>query len=236
MLKKTSQELYELRVYTLKNDAQQKLVEKYFEKAAIPAYNRLGIKHVGVFTELKPTGQTKLYVIIPFKSMKDFLGVQDKLAKDLAYTEAAKDYLTAPATAPAYDRIESSLMLAFAHMPVMEVPAVKAGLFELRRYESSGETAAKKKIEMFNDAGEIDIFKNVGMQPVFFGQTLIGSFQPNLTYMLAFEDMAAHDKLWKAFVSDPVWKKISAVPDYADAKIISHINSTFLIPTAYSQF
>jgi FtsP/CotA-like multicopper oxidase with cupredoxin domain len=33
---------YELRTYTLKNATQQKLVEDYFQYAAIPALNRIG--------------------------------------------------------------------------------------------------------------------------------------------------------------------------------------------------
>src|SRR3954469_7917111 len=68
-------EMYELRVYSLKNAAQQKLVEDYFQQAAIPALNRLGSKQIGVFTEQKPEGQSKLYVIIPFNSIQDFMDV-----------------------------------------------------------------------------------------------------------------------------------------------------------------
>jgi len=37
-------EYYELRVYTLANDTQQKLVEDFFQQAAIPALNRLGVR------------------------------------------------------------------------------------------------------------------------------------------------------------------------------------------------
>lgn len=234
--KKSNQELYELRVYTLKNEVQQKMVENYFQKAAIPAYNRYGIKKIGVFSELKPSGQTKIYVIIPFQSFKDFLNIQDKLSKDKSYNEAGSEYLNAPASEPAYQRMESSMLLAFEQMPAIEVPAKKSGLYELRRYESAGEQAAKKKIEMFNTAGEIDIFKRVGLRPVFFGQTIIGTSQPNLTYLLSFDDMVAHDRLWKLFGSDPEWKKISSIPEYADSKIVSHITSTFLVPATFSQF
>src|SRR5438034_4659897 len=36
---------------------------------------------------------------------------------------------------------------------------------------------------------------------------LIGSKMPNLTYMLVFENMAAREKNWAAFVSDPEWKR-----------------------------
>ncbi|MDN3656157.1 NIPSNAP family protein [Ferruginibacter paludis] len=229
------QEFYELRVYILKNEAQQKLVEDYFKNAAIPAYKRLGISNIGVFTELKPTGQTKIYALIPFKSLQQFLSAGDKLANDTTYNEAAQPYLTASATEPAYERIESSLLQAFEHMPVLEVPAKTARIFELRRYESAGENAGKKKIDMFNTQGEIDIFKRTGLTPVFFGETIIGGLRPNLTYMLTFDDMAEHDRNWKLFSSDPEWKKISSMPDYADAKIVSRITSTFLSPTPFSQ-
>ena len=233
--KKASPEFYELRMYTLKNAAQQKLVEDYFQNAAIPAYNRLGSKNVGVFTEQKHEGQTKLYAVIPYNSVKSFVDVTDKLANDPAYQQAGAAYLNAPATEPAYDRIQSSFMKAFAGMPTLEVPQKKPRMFELRRYESSGEAAGKKKIEMFNDVGEIAIFKRVGLTPVFFGETLIGEMRPNLTYMLTFDDMAEHDKNWKTFVGDSEWNRIKAIPEYADAKIVSRITRTFLVPASFSQ-
>jgi hypothetical protein len=230
-----AREFYELRVYTLKNETQQQLVEDYYKNAAIPALNRLGSRSVGVFTELRPKGFTKLYVLIPFKSMDDFLKVQEKLDGDAAYNQAGAAYLNAPATEPAYERIESSLLRAFMHMPKISVPEKKPRLFELRRYESASESAGKKKIDMFNNRGEIEIFKRVGLTPVFFGETVIGPLRPNLTYMLTYDDMAEHDRNWKVFGSDPEWKRISAVPEYADAKIVSAITSTFLVPTEASQ-
>jgi hypothetical protein len=81
---KESAMFYELRVYTLKDAAQQTLVENYFKDAAIPAFKRLGVQSVGVFTELKPEGQSKLYALIPYKSLSDFLSVEEKLFKDQA--------------------------------------------------------------------------------------------------------------------------------------------------------
>ncbi|HWZ04473.1 MAG TPA: NIPSNAP family protein [Mucilaginibacter sp.] len=232
---KGGREFYELRVYSLKTEQQQKLVEAYFKDAFIPALNRLGSKEVGVFTELKPAGQTKIYALIPYSSWDDFINVQDKLAADQDYLQAGATYLNAPATDPAYDRIESSLLKAFAHMPKMQAPEQRPRIFELRRYEHASESAGKKKLEMFNDAGEIDIFKKFGFKPVFFGETLIGELRPNLIYMVTFDDMARHDSHWKAFGSDPEWKKISAIPDYADAKLVSRITSTFLVPANCSQ-
>lgn len=232
---KATPEFYELRTYTLKNEAQQKIVEDYFQKAAIPALNKLGSKNIGVFTDQEPQGQTKIYVIIPFSSVENFMKVTDKLATDAAYLKAGAAYLNAPATEPAYDRIESSFMRAFTNLPRIELPEKKARMFELRRYESHSEVAGKKKIEMFNEAGEIAIFKRVGLTPVFFGETIIGEMRPNLTYMLTFDDMAEHDRNWKAFGGDPEWKRISSMPEYANDKIVSRITRTFLVPTAFSQ-
>lgn len=233
--KKTKQELYELRTYYLKNKEQEKLVLDYFENAAIPALNRLGSKPIGVFTELNPEGQTKLFVIIPFQSVNEFMNMDQKLSGDAAYMQAAAAYLNAPASAPAYDRIESALLGAFAQMPRIVIPERKPRIFELRRYESATEAAGKKKMEMFNDAGEIAIFKRTGLTPVFFGETLIGVMRPNLTYMLTFDDMEEHDRNWKTFGSDPEWKKISSMPEYSNDKIVSRITRTFLTPAACSQ-
>ena len=230
-----SREYYELRTYTLANEAQQQLVEDYYKNAAIPAYNKIGSKHIGVFTEMKPEGQTKIYVLIPYNSIDDFAGSAAKLAKDSSYLKAADAYLNAPATAPAYQRIESALFEAFQKFPALKISAGKPRMFELRRYESPSEVAGKKKIEMFNDAGEINIFLQKGLTPVFFGESIVGENRPNLTYMLQFDDMANHDTAWKAFGTSDEWNKLKSIPEYADAKIISKITATFLVPAAYSQ-
>jgi hypothetical protein len=232
---KKKQELYELRTYILKNDEQQQLVEHYFAQAAIPALNRLGSKNVGVFTELQPEGRTRLFVVIPFPSLEGFTSMDVKLARDIPYQQAATDYLMAPADAPAYERIHSSLLKALSFMPTLQAPAQKERIFELRRYESPAEYAAKKKIEMFNEGGEFEIFKRTGLTPVFFGEALIGEARPNLTYMITFDNMEAHDAHWKTFGSDPEWKRISSIPEYADKNLISKITRTFLKPTGYSQ-
>jgi len=233
--KKSKQQWYELRTYTHASAAQQQLTSSYLEQALLPALNRVGIPNVGVFTELQPQGIGKTYLLIPFDSIESFTMINTRLATDAAYMTSGKAYLSAPPANPAYDRIESSLLRAFSHMPVLEVPEKKERIFELRRYESPSESAGQKKIEMFNDAGEIDIFKKIGARPVFFGETIIGTQRPNLTYMLCFDNMEAHDARWKAFGGDPEWKKISSQPEYSDSLLISKIVRTFLIPTAWSQ-
>jgi hypothetical protein len=238
----TNKQWYELRTWSFADDTQRQLTASYLEQALIPALNRAGCANIGVFTESQPESPiAKTYLLIPFNTIEVFTAINEKLNNDKTYLQSAQSYLNglilpeAAATAPAYQRIERSLLKAFAHMPQMDIPAQKPRLFELRRYESPTEAAGQKKIEMFNDAGEIDIFKRVGARPVFFGETLIGQYRPNLTYMLTFDDMADHDARWKAFGSDPDWKIISKKPEYSDARLISRITRTFLTPTSFSQ-
>jgi hypothetical protein len=64
---------------------------------------------------------------------------------------------------------------------------------------------------------------------------VIGPLRPNLTYMVTFDDLNAKAAHWKSFVDDAQWKKISTVPEYADALLVNKITSTMLVPAAYSQ-
>ena len=86
---------------------------------------------------------------------------------------------------------------------------------------------------MFDDA-EIGIFRRLGMTPVFFGQTLIGRNLPNLSYMLAFDDLAARERLWRTFGADAEWQKLRVQPGLSDAEIVSSISNTILRPLPFS--
>jgi hypothetical protein len=86
---------------------------------------------------------------------------------------------------------------------------------------------------MFGD-GEIAIFRRSGMLTVFFAQTIVGSRMPNLTYMLAYADLAARDKTWAAFSADPEWQKLRATPGLADADIVNNISNAILRPLPFS--
>ena len=235
--KNVKPEYYEWRTYSLKNAEQLTLVEQHWAKAAIPALNRLGIQNVGTFREQTPSPAPKFYVLITYASLEQFQTVNAKLMSDAQYQKDGAEYLGVEAKSPAYQRIESTLMVAFDGMPKLEVPKLKGQprMFVLRTYESHNETAGKKKIEMFNTGGEIEIFRRVGLTPVFFGETIIGTSRPNLTYLLVFKDMADHDKSWNTFRGDAAWVKLKSIPDYADAKIVSKITKTFVVPAEGSQ-
>ncbi len=233
-------EHYEIRRYHLRRGPGQQVVDEYLREAAIPAWQRAGTGPVGVFSVMIGPDSPSFYVVIPHKGIEAFSTLGERLAGDAEYQKAAATFLNVAATAPAFVRLESSLTRAFEGMPRLELPfgggenARRPRIFELRTYESHSEKAAKKKMEMFN-TGEIAIFRRAGLQPVFFGETLVGPHMPNLTYMLVYEDMAARDKQWSAFGSDPEWKKLSSSPGFSDAEIVSNISNVYLRPTAYSQ-
>ena len=85
---------YELRVYTTKSEEQQQRINDYWQNAAVPAYNRMGIQPIGVFTELKDSATNKIYVLIPCDSLEIFASIPDKLASDTNYQQAAAEFLS----------------------------------------------------------------------------------------------------------------------------------------------
>ena len=80
----------------------------------------------------------------------------------------------------------------------------------------------------------IAVCKRLGMQPVFFGETIVGANQPNLVYMLSYEDLSAREKAWKAFGADDEWKKLRETPGYSDAEIVSNISNYLVTPLPFS--
>ena len=133
----------------------------------------------------------------------------------------------------------SALLRAFEGMPSVVLPPGDtrrpAKIFELRTYESTNEKASNRKKQMF-EGGEIAIFRRLGMNPVLFGQaTLLGQKLPHITYMLAFDDLAAREKLWKDFGADPAWRKLRAQPGLSDAEIVSNITNSIIRPLNFSE-
>ena len=232
-----AQEIYELRTYEMPTGNRKAVLNDYLAKAFIPAVNRIGSGPVGVFSVVSGANALNLYVLTPYPTLDAFAGAPTKLAADAAFQAAAAPYLGATIDNPPYTRYESTLLRAFRNVPRLRVPAETAAntprLFELRIYESHNEAAAIKKIEMFNEGGEIALFDSLGLRGVFFGQTLVGTRQPNLVYMTVHADMAAREAVWEKFRNAPGWKTLSSDPKFANT--VSATTVVFLRPTAYSQ-
>ncbi len=237
LAQQAKQEYYELRIYEMPTGNRKNVLNDYLSKAALPAWNRLGIRPVGVFNVVSGSNALNLYVLIPYPDLETLQSTPAKLAADAEYQKAAAEYLGTSIDNPAYTRYETWLLRAFKNVPRLRVPAEtlekKPRIFELRIYESHSERMALKKIEMFNEGGEIALFDRVGLRSVFFGQMLMGPRQPNLVYMTVHQDMAAREKVWEVFRNDDGWKKLSGDPAFANT--VSATTVIFLRPAAYSQ-
>ena len=231
-------EFYQLRRYRLQTGPQTRLTESYFGDALIPALTRMGMGPVGAFQLTFGPQTPTFYLLIPAKSVEALAELELRLARDTAFLKAAEPFWNAPATAPAFLRMESSLLAAFEGWPRLTPPPAAATqakrIYQLRTYESPSNRDHVRKVEMFHH-GEFQIFLNTGFHPVFYGDTLIGPRMPNLTYMLSFSDMDELNANWKAFGSDPAWKKLSTDPRYGFEEIVSNISNQILSPLAASQ-
>lgn len=245
-------EYYELRCYRLqagtrlKADANPALLDAYLEHALLPGLGHLNLRNIGVFSELDvdketatatPKPGSPVWVLIPHPSLTSFMTVTASLRFNPPYPPGTAGYFDAPKAAPAFERVDSWLLLAFAGMPKLELPAfsrdrVPTRVFEMRDYESHSELKALNKMAMFNDS-EIQLMRDLGMNPVFFGQALAGPDLPHLRYFTSGPDLATHLAGWKKFGPDPRWQKMRTDPRYADNT--SKNTARFLTPKRYSQ-
>ena len=206
-----------------------------FLRSITPALKRSGVTQLGFFGSVIADESPFILALAAFPSMAAMEAAREKEATDKEYIQARDAYNAAPGLG--YVRMESSLLRCFEGMPQVEPPPTEAGraprVFELRMYESNNSFTLSRKIKMFNE-GEIGIFKRLGMRPVFYGETLIGSRLPNLVYMLSFDNLAAREKLWQEFGADPEWQKLRVQPGFSDAENVSNISNSILRPLPFS--
>jgi hypothetical protein len=225
-------EIYELRVYEMEFFKPANLLHDYFQKALIPALNRQGINNVGAFEELGEALPKKIYLLISYPSMQAHQKTADQLEKDTQYKSDAASYMAATPDQIPFKRIESTFIRSTKGFPSLVNPAEDSEVFELRIYESSHEDALRRKVKMFNES-EFDIFKDVGLNTVFFGANISGDQMPCLTYLLAFKDMEEYKMAWSKFGPHPEWQRIVNLKEYENA--MNSITRVFLKPLDYSQ-
>ena len=236
----TQRDFYQIQVYRFKDKAQELRVDNYLKTAYLPALHRAGIKVVGVFKPI-PSDTIlgkQIIVWLPLTSLDQLDKLQSILAKDNVYQATGSDFLNAPFDNVPFLRKESILLKAFPDAPNFVLPNHKTKsserIYELRSYEGPAENLFRKKVKMFNEGGEIKLFKSLDFNAVFYAEVVSGSTMPNLMYLTTFANMAAHDSHWDAFRSHPEWKKLSALDEYQHT--VSKSVKMLLYPTDYSDF
>ena len=239
---KSGRQYFEIRRYHFASAEKQKAYEQFLADVAVPAYNRAGVKPVGVFKILakdNPNSKSKedstdLVVFLPHDTFESVVTLENRLEADKEFQSAGKSVLMAPKNDAAFTRYESTLLYAMEGAPRVQAPAAKSPerVFELRTYESRTNQRHLNKLAMFN-AGEFGAFKKANMPGVFFGGAIVGEKMPQLTYMVVHESRDAAVANWKAFGAVPEWRKLSRDPQYQDN--VSKITDEYVRPSAASQ-
>ncbi len=218
----SKREFYEWRTYELVFGGNSKLFMDYLNGSLKTALTKAGVSHFQIFKELGNPMPSKVHVLISYPGIEAYSNgltmqhADEFTALTMAYDENAK---------PIFSRQTSFLLHAFEGLSQMLDPIEGVGLYELRIYEGYNEDAVRRKIKMFNEE-ELPLFLKIQLQPIFFGEMVVGPYMPCLVYMLNYRDMAQREEAWKEFIVHPEWKAMSGKEEYANT--VSNIRNIFL--------
>jgi|HigsolmetaAR201D_1030396.scaffolds.fasta_scaffold32747_1 NIPSNAP. len=221
---------YLMQTFYLRHGTQLQRLHDYLEGTLIPEMSR---KHQGSKIALEAIVAAHLPQVVfvsGHSSLEDLRAQQAEMCS--AGFQAWEQGEEAP-----YEKYSMTLLEATPYSPEVVIPsaapAAKRRIFELRVYHSP----TWRQLAALHDrfAGpEIKIFHRVGIHPILYTQTLMGSDMPNLTYLIPFENLAAREKAWDAFASDPEWIKVrqESIERYGQIASINQIS--LFRATAYS--
>lgn len=227
----------ELKTWRLHNSPEEQgaRLADFLSNGLAPALGKNGGKLAGAFANVIGEAGPYYVTLTTYPSLAGMQETLTKLDNDGEYQRQVEKL--GSGNGLPFVRVESSLLRSLDVMPepllTPDSDQRPPRIFELRTYESQTYATLKRKVGMFNN-GEAQIFERLGLRPVFFGETIVGPSQPNLKYMLSYDDLAQHDRLWHDFGSDPAWKKLSATPDLKDAEIVANISNVILRPLPFS--
>ena len=187
----------------------------------------------GVFRVTLGEFTPRVYTLTAYDSLADMAEKMSAMRDDKAWSKAENEFGSHD-EAP-FDRVESWLLRAFDGMKAIKVPEIpdKPRAFDLRIYEQETLRDTQEKMRMFNEE-EIQIFRDCGVHPVFFGETIVGSHMPSLIYMSHYADMDARAKAWSTFGQSEGWNRIKNRPGWGNADIVSTVSNIHLAGLPFS--
>jgi hypothetical protein len=234
--KAAGKQLYEIRQYRLDGGGDAEAVDEFLSSALLPALKRAGAGPVGLLGPATGEETKDRFVVITYQEPGDLPLVAAALDQDAAYQSALAEFDAGGPRQPPFGRISSELLLAMDCMPTAKLPAgigtTETRVYELRMYESANESLGDRKVEMFN-SGEVPIFLDCGIEPVFLGQALVSEHTPSLTYLTAYPNDEQRRAAWDAFRAHPDWKVLSGKERYQGT--VSRIEKYVLRPLAGSE-
>ena len=234
----TGRAVIELRYFRLRNttDNQRGRLTNWLTVDVIPFLRKAGSGPVGLFASSIAPDAPFLLAVSSHDSLAAYEQTMAKLMQSEPFLRASEAFSTIRPPLPAHGNAPAPRLRWVPRLVVPQAPdeGKPARLFELRVYESNSPLSLMKKIGMFEN-GEIDLFKQKGLPPVFFGETIAGDRMPNLTYMVWHDSLSAREANWRNFATSPEWKKMAATPGLSDGEVVSNISTYLLSPVNGSQ-
>lgn len=222
-------DVYEMRTYTT-NDGKLEALHARFRDHTMKLFEKHGIENIGYWvpTSGEESKNTLIYVIkhkdreSAKKSWKAFMGDADWQA---AYKASIAD-------GNLVKKVESVYMNATDYSPSFKSES-DTGLFELRIY-----TTNEGKLTNLNDRFRdhtTNLFEKHGIQNVAYWTPADEPKSANtLIYIIKHASRKAANQSWKAFGSDPAWKKV-AKESQVDGRLLStRPESIYMAATDYS--
>jgi len=102
-------EIYEIRSYELFQSSNINNLNTYFKDHFIPTLNQNGIKNIGVFKEVSEDLPRKIYVFIPYATMKTYEKTLSVIASDKNLQKAS--VALNPRSNPVFNRYQTSFFV-----------------------------------------------------------------------------------------------------------------------------
>lgn len=225
---------YTLQHFYLKNGTQMGRMHDFWSKTCLPALGKLHSGPVILLEALVAPHMPQYAAVIGYRGMEEIQKVQSALHAQLEFQKGLAEWERDPE--PPYEHYSTSLLEATEYsteIRPLDPPPKTPRIFELRTYHSPTLRQLRALHERF--AGpEIEIFHRVGVHPVLYSTTIYGANQPNLTYLIPFENLAAREKAWAAFGADPEWIKVRKESIEQHGQISSVIQIWLFRAAAYS--
>jgi len=223
---------YLLQNYYLRNSTQLPRLNEFMSQGLLPAASKLNSGPKIFLEALVAAHMPQFVTVMGFRSLEEVSSLRASLHEDAAYRKAFAAWEEGPE--PPYEHFSQSLLRATEFSPeIQPVKRDQSRIFELRTYHSPTMRQLAALKERF--AGpEIKIFHRLGIFPILYSETVLGTQMPNLTYLTPFDSLAAREKAWDAFAADPEWVRVRKESIDRHGQISSVMQITLLKATPYS--
>ncbi len=218
--KSKPREYYITQVYHCTSTGQLDKIDGYLKNIYLPHLHQQGITNVGVFEPItNDTAKDKsIMVWIPLTCLDQLDGLdQQKEAIDPLKENSLLSLVSSNGVLP-YNRLETTISKSFKYLPQFQKTTSfqksPENIYEFRSYESADESLFLKKVHMFDEGKEIELFNTLNFNALFYSKVIAGDRMPNLLYITRFSNLADREVHWKIFEDNPYWKQMSQLPEY----------------------